>query len=477
MSHVPISILLVEDSPSDAALLQESLLEPGAPQFEFTHVESLSEALEQVGKRRFDVVLLDLTLPDSAGRETFLRARAAAPDLPIVVLTGAAGEAIGLEAVQQGIQDYLVKGQTDGRQVARAVRYAIERKRAEERNRLQARMLDAVGQAVIATDLNQSITYWNHAAAKLLGWPREAVIGRSLAAVTRPQTTPEQDTEILTTLRRGGTWTGEFTCRRKDGTLVSLLTANSPVLSETGQPVGMIGIGVDLTERKRAEAELRAARDELELRVAERTADLKNSVKALEEEIAFRKQAEEALRESETRYRMLFESAPVGIAISNYRGEVISINHSLAAMDGMTPKEARALPASAFYALPGQRRRLQAQLRKHGRLRQPEVLLKRKDGSTFLALMHMEEIRLGREKVVMTMVQDITKQKQNERHVEGVRGLLELFATKATRKEYVESVVELLREWCGCRCAGIRLVDEQGCMPYTASAGYSRRFL
>jgi signal transduction histidine kinase len=77
------------------------------------------------------VLLLDLSLPDSAGQETLLRARAAAPHLPIVALTGVEDETIGLEAVRQGIQDYLIKGQAYGRQTARAIRYAIERKRTE----------------------------------------------------------------------------------------------------------------------------------------------------------------------------------------------------------------------------------------------------------------------------------------------------------------------------------------------------------
>ena len=79
----------------------------------------------------FDVLLLDLSLPDSTGRDTFVRARAEAPHLPIVVLTGQADEAVGLEAVRHGIQDYLIKGQAYGRQTARAIRYAIERKQAE----------------------------------------------------------------------------------------------------------------------------------------------------------------------------------------------------------------------------------------------------------------------------------------------------------------------------------------------------------
>jgi signal transduction histidine kinase len=129
----PVKILLVEDSLSDALLLQESLSEAGLGGFTFTHVESWAEALPHVGQNgAFDVLLLDLSLPDITGRETFVRARAEAPQLPIVVLTGQANEGDGLEAVRQGIQDYLVKGQADARQIVRVIRYAIERKRVED---------------------------------------------------------------------------------------------------------------------------------------------------------------------------------------------------------------------------------------------------------------------------------------------------------------------------------------------------------
>ena len=134
MSAATVAILLVEDSPTDAALLHESLHElsqPGPDGFRFTLAETWAEAAAHLQKRSFDVLLLDLSLSDSTGRDTFVRARAAAPHLPIVVLTGVADEAVGLEAVRHGIQDYLIKGQAYGRQTARAIRYAIERQQAE----------------------------------------------------------------------------------------------------------------------------------------------------------------------------------------------------------------------------------------------------------------------------------------------------------------------------------------------------------
>jgi signal transduction histidine kinase len=129
---VPLKILLVEDSPSDAALLRASLTHNGQERFEFTHADCWAQAVRNLLNGHFDVMLLDLSLPDSTGRDTFLRARAEAPHLPIVVLTGVEDEAISLDAVRHGIQDYLVKGQTYGRQTVRAIHYAIERKLLEE---------------------------------------------------------------------------------------------------------------------------------------------------------------------------------------------------------------------------------------------------------------------------------------------------------------------------------------------------------
>jgi signal transduction histidine kinase len=132
MNPKSVRVLLVEDSASDALLLEESLGETRPGEFEFTHVESWAEAVRCLREKEFDVLLLDLSLPDITGRETFVRARAEARHLPIVVLTGEANEALGLDAVRHGVQDYLIKGQAYGRQTVRALRYAIERKQVED---------------------------------------------------------------------------------------------------------------------------------------------------------------------------------------------------------------------------------------------------------------------------------------------------------------------------------------------------------
>lgn len=125
-----IRLLLVEDNPGDAVLLRETLREVGGTdQFVLTHATRLDEALEKLSSQTFDVILLDLSLPDAHGLETLSRANASAAGTPIVVLTGNNDDTIAFKAVQEGAQDYLVKGQVDANLLARSLRYAIERQR------------------------------------------------------------------------------------------------------------------------------------------------------------------------------------------------------------------------------------------------------------------------------------------------------------------------------------------------------------
>ena len=132
MSSEPIKVLLVEDNLGDARLLYEGLAEALPEQFQMTHARRLSEALEYLWQETCDVVLLDLGLPDSHGLDTLVVTRAQAPGVPIVVLTGFQDEALAVEALKGGAQDYLVKGQVDSNLLGRSMRYAIVRKATEE---------------------------------------------------------------------------------------------------------------------------------------------------------------------------------------------------------------------------------------------------------------------------------------------------------------------------------------------------------
>lgn len=122
-------ILLVEDDSGDAELLYDLLEQMPNAQFDITHVTRLAEAKSKVAEEPYDVILLDLALPDSQGMDTIRSMASAAPDIPLVVLTGLNDEDTGLEALRNGAQDYLVKGQVDSGAVTRAMRFAMQRHR------------------------------------------------------------------------------------------------------------------------------------------------------------------------------------------------------------------------------------------------------------------------------------------------------------------------------------------------------------
>jgi two-component system sensor histidine kinase/response regulator len=124
--------LLIEDNPIDADLLQEALSDEGLPTVEVSWAQSLAEGLRYLDASRFDVVLLDLSLPDSHGIKTLEKLRCRAAYVPVVILSGLDDKEMALESMQKGAQDYLVKGRPSGESICRSMRYAIERSRAEE---------------------------------------------------------------------------------------------------------------------------------------------------------------------------------------------------------------------------------------------------------------------------------------------------------------------------------------------------------
>ncbi len=133
-----IQVLLVEDNPADARLIQEVLRDAwGESLFKIKPTDRLISAIEHL-KEKPDIVLLDLSLPDSQGLETYVRLHDQDPTIPIVVLSGMDDESLALEAVRRGAQDYLVKGKVEGEMLMRVMKYAIERKLTEEKIRKTA---------------------------------------------------------------------------------------------------------------------------------------------------------------------------------------------------------------------------------------------------------------------------------------------------------------------------------------------------
>lgn len=132
MQSKPINILLIEDSMEDTIIIREMLNDSSKIPFQLSYVDRLKNGFEKIFQESFDLILLDLNLPDSWGFDTFIRTYDQAPELPIVILSGFDDEDVAIRAVREGAQDYLIKGEIDGRLLSRSIYYAIERKNIEK---------------------------------------------------------------------------------------------------------------------------------------------------------------------------------------------------------------------------------------------------------------------------------------------------------------------------------------------------------
>src|ERR1700730_3599558 len=169
---LPPKILLIEHDPAGADKIRAALAAAGSGSFDVEWVRQLSEGLAHLSKGGIDAVLLELSLPDSQGIETFDKLFAAAPDIPILIL-GNGNEAIAKEAVGRGAQDYLLPGHLDY-SLQRALRNAIERKTFEDALYVEKERavvtLNSIGDAVLCTDISGNITYLNLVAESMTGW-------------------------------------------------------------------------------------------------------------------------------------------------------------------------------------------------------------------------------------------------------------------------------------------------------------------
>ena len=150
-----VKVLLIEDNPGDARLIQIMLEDAADDLFQIEQVERLSAAFERLAAGGIGVVLSDLSLPDSHGLDTFVQLHARAPQVPIIVLSGLNDTTVAVQAVHQGAQDYLIKGQVDGQLLVRAMRYAIERKRMSEQLARYAEELRSKN-ALLEADFNMA---------------------------------------------------------------------------------------------------------------------------------------------------------------------------------------------------------------------------------------------------------------------------------------------------------------------------------
>jgi len=207
MNAKKLKVLMVEDNPADARLIQELLDEASEQLFALETVETLQEGLQRLGAGGIDAVLLDLALPDSFGIETFLRAKAHALGAAIIVLTGRNDTSLGLKLVQEGAQDFVAKVEVSGNSLTRAILYAVERERLDlEFRKLNEQLEERVKERTEELEaMNQELEAFSFSVSHDLRAPLVNLIGfAELLLAKYEKTLDEQGEKYLQRIRESG---------------------------------------------------------------------------------------------------------------------------------------------------------------------------------------------------------------------------------------------------------------------------------
>ena len=262
------SVLLVEDNPGDVFLLREMVDEEPNSRFQVAAATGrLADAIEILRTGTIDVVLLDISLPDSRGVETFTQAHAAAPEVPIIVLSESDDEELALQTVQLGAHEYLVKGRVDAHLLHRALRYAVERARAEaqlarERDMFQT-LLENIPDRIYFKDRESRFIRINRAFTQLFGLPRaEEAYGKTDADFYGAEHSREALQDELQVMQTGEPLLAKVEFEKlADGRKSWSLTTKLPLRDRQGRIIGTCGISREISEMKEMEEQLQTERN------------------------------------------------------------------------------------------------------------------------------------------------------------------------------------------------------------------------
>ena len=251
-----VRVLLVEDNPADAELVKE-LLSQEWPACELRCVDGRAAFLSELQHRDYDVILSDFGLQSLSGFEALELAKAHAPEIPFLFLSGTIGEDRAIEAVRRGAEDYVLKDRMKRlvTAVARAVRESEARRqqrKAENRVREQAEMLNQAREAIFITDLVNIVIYWNAGAERLYGWRAEEVVGKTAEQLFDPSTHAVVQAARAETLEKGQ-WAGELRMHNREREPLIVESRQTLIRDETGKPKARLCINADITDRKRLE--------------------------------------------------------------------------------------------------------------------------------------------------------------------------------------------------------------------------------
>lgn len=325
MTDALTTVLLVEDDPADAELVQRSLAGTGERtlrRFRVEWVKRLSDAIERLGKGGIEVVLLDLALPDGQGLKAFNQVFQAAPDTLILLLCVATDEETACLAVQRGANDYLVKGHVDTHWLPRALRYLLERKASRDALRASEvrfrAMSDASPLGIFVSDVEGNCVYTNAAYHKISGLTYEETLGTQWSLAIHPDDRQRVLAEWRDAARSQAPFQTEFRFLQPDESVV-WARVNSAAMRDGRDPCGRVKTVEDITERKATEFALRAA--------------------------------EEALFEEKERAQVTLNSIGDAVLTTDLLGNVTYLNLVAETMTGWSREEALSRPLSEVFQI------------------------------------------------------------------------------------------------------------------------------
>lgn len=350
-----IRVLLIEDNPADARLVEYYLQEAFAGDFALANASRLAEGLSILSKSKFDIVISDIALPDSNGLKTFTAVSVSASDIPVIVLTGNRDESLGLQAVKHGAADFLNKNHLDSAILKRSIIYSLERFKLQRELIAYAKKIEAKEKQLEEAqrmahigswewDLETNIVTWSDELYKIHGMApqmttmsfdknEEWILPEDIKVIKKQMKINFEEAKKAFDKdgnREYTTPTINYRILPADGKVRVLMGEGKLLLNEEGKAVQMVGTVQDITLLKAAEAKLREDNAVLERRVSERTKDMELTIQKLQHEIEQREKSEKEIK----KLSFLIGKTDNAILIAQKSGEIRWVNEGFTRLSG-----------------------------------------------------------------------------------------------------------------------------------------------